>query len=138
MSDVLDHNARSVTPAVLRWAAIAVGLDVSIVVGAHLHDAVFRFAFLAGGLASATAAVLYTRAVGKSLADSAWHGGMVAGIGGFIASALSASLADQRPLVMLWATLGALGVGACAGVAALGFREPRPRGPERQFGVRRR
>lgn len=131
MSDEPDHNARSVTPAVLRWASVAVGLDASIVVGAHFYDGVLRFTFLAGLLASATAAVLYARAVKRSLRDSAWHGGMVAAIGGFIASALSAVLADQRPLVMLWATLGALVMGAFAGVAALGFREPQPpgRGP---------
>lgn len=126
MSEGVDHNARSVTPAVLRWAAVAVGFDVAIIVGAHLYDGVFRFAPLAGALASATAAGLYSRSVRKSLADSAWHGGMVASIGGFISSALSASLADQRPIVMLWATLGALAVGTVAGVAALGFREPQP------------
>lgn len=128
MIEVQDHNARSVTPAVLRWTAVAVLMDLAIVVGAHLHDSVYRLEALAGSLASVIAAGLYTRAVGKSFADSAWHGGMVASIGAFVASATSASLAEHRPLVMLWATLAAFVIGVVSGGATFAFSEFRRRG----------
>ncbi|RMH11201.1 MAG: hypothetical protein D6701_15395 [Gemmatimonadetes bacterium] len=114
----MDHNARSVTPAVLAWATLAVVVGLALAAAAHDRPGLRAAWLLALSPAVSVAAVGYAVHVRRSPGDAAWHGGMVAGIGAFLSTAAAALVADQRPRAVLTVTAGAILAGALAAVVA--------------------
>ena len=115
LRDEADEDA--LTPAVLRWAALGTVAQVALVTSGHYADVVFDAwpwpELLVAGLAGSG----YVVHIRRSYVDSAWHGGMVAGICSFLGVALAVSLADVAPKDLATVTLAAIAAGVVCGLA---------------------
>ncbi len=108
----------ALTPAVLLWGGTGTCVQIALVVAGHYNDAVYSVwpaPLLATAAVSGAAYVIHKR---RSLADSAWHGGVVGGICTFLGTALAAVMADVAAMQLVTMSLGGIAVGGVAGSLA--------------------